>query len=167
MTGISTQVTGNSLKVADVSFLGTATIYVTVTDGVLSTTQSFQVTFSDSTPVITQPGSQTMTHAQTVNVSLSPTDMAGNAVTYTVQVGGYSSFFALEQQFALVEPGGTSNYYYNYGDQEKYLSSVNGSNAANDSLYFMLPSGNLYAWNGVSFSSSISGRAPCSIRARR
>ena len=65
MTGISTQVTGNSLKVADVSFLGTATIYVTVTDGVLSTTQSFQVTFSDSTPVITQPGSQTVTHAQT------------------------------------------------------------------------------------------------------
>ena len=154
--GVKTNIAGGTLSVADTTFLGTATIYLTASDGLLSTTVTFQVTFTDSTPSITQPGNQTVSHTGSVNVSLSPTDAAGDAVTYSVQIGGTSSLFALEQQFGLVEPNGTSNYYYNLnGAQEKYLSSVNVSNAANDSLYFMLPTGNLYAWNGVSFSSSI------------
>ena len=109
-----------------------------------------------SSPFAVSPAAATP-YNQSVSAPLSPTDGAGHTLTYTAQVGGFSSLFAVEQQFLLVEPSGTTTYDYNAnGDQEKYFVSTNGSNAANNTLYFILPTGLLYAWNGISISSSIS-----------
>ena len=72
-----------------------------------------------------------------------------------VQIAGYSSLFALEQQLDLMAPPGGANYFENArGAGEKYLLSGNGSNAANGGYYILLPNGNLYAWIDNSLSAS-------------
>ena len=41
------------------------------------------------------------------------------------------------------------------GQNEKYLLSSNGSNAANGGYYILMPTGDIYAWNGISIQSTI------------
>ncbi len=73
--------------------------------------------------------------------------------------------FGTEQAFDLQAPstsnappfvnGSTAAYFFNAnGAKEKYLVSANGSNPAGGGYYFILPNGNLYAWDGNSLATS-------------
>ncbi len=158
LSGVVASLSGNSLTVTDTGFAGTALISVTASDGLLSTTVSFLVTFTDSTPAVPQPSNQTVSTSQDVSILLNNGDGAGDPVTYTAQVNGYSSLFNLEQQYDLQAPASTSDYFFNARQEgEKYLVSGNGNNAAGGGYYILLPSGNIYPWDGNSLASSENG----------
>ena len=91
------------------------------------------------------------------------TDAAGNSLTYTVQAGEYSQIFAIEEQFGLepvVQPITVyqltnSDFNFNaHGGDELNLVSETGGNLANGGAYFIVPNGNLYAYDGNSLHSS-------------
>ena len=154
---VSAGISGGILTVADSTsgdngFLGTALVAFSTA----STSYNVDVTFSDTAPVWTGPGNQTVilpTTKQTSALSLNATDTAGNALTYTAQVAGYNPLFNAEQQYDLkIPPSGT--YFFNArGGGEEYLVSGNGGNAANGGYYIIVPNGNLYAFTGTLASS--------------
>jgi hypothetical protein len=158
LTGVVANIVGNSLTVTDTGFTGTATIYVTASDGLLSTTQTFLVTFTDSPP--SNSGTPTsVSHTSSATESLNATDSAGNPVTYTAEVDGYSALFNFEQHYDLQAPPDPSgNYFYNQrGSGENYLVSGNGNNAAHGGYYILMPTGDVYPWDGNSISTSENG----------
>ena len=88
---VSAGISGGILTVADSTsgdngFLGTALVAFSTA----STSYNVDVTFSDTAPVWTGPGNQTVilpTTKQTSALSLNATDTAGNALTYTAAGG--------------------------------------------------------------------------------
>ena len=150
LSGVSAGITGSvstgyTLTVNDTAYLGTLVVVVTVSDGALSTTQTFQVTFTDTAPTLTTTSAltQSVNHTQQATASLSGSGTTGATLTLSAQVEGYSSLFNLEQQYDFQAPPGAANYYFNARDgQEKYLYS-----AALGGYYFIVPGGDLYSWN--------------------
>ena len=127
LNGVDAIISGDTLTVSDTSFLGTAMITVAASDGVLSTTQSFLITFTDNAPSITTPSllSQTVPFDQPATASFGVTATTGATLTLSTAVEGYSSLFNLEQQDDFQAPPGAVNYYFNArGGMEKYLSSA-------------------------------------------
>jgi hypothetical protein len=86
LSGVVASLSGNNLTVTDTGFVGTALISVTASDGLLSTTVSFLVTFTDSTPAVPQPGNQTVSTSQNVSILLN--NISGNTLTVS-DPGGY------------------------------------------------------------------------------
>jgi hypothetical protein len=62
--------------------------------------------------------------------------------------------FNLKQQFGLTL-GDQAKYLNQHGQNEKYLQSTNGSNAAGDGWYVLMPTDKLYAWDGVSLATTL------------
>ena len=153
-TAVMASISGNTLTVTDLNYVGSVTVYVTVTDGYLTATKTFTVTFTDASPPTLTVNPTTSTVAASTHATATLTPSSGSSYT-SVQIGGYSLPFTVEQQLDLTAPPGTSNYFYNArGGFEKYLVSGNGSNpGAGGGYYILLPNGNLYAWNGNSLTS--------------
>jgi hypothetical protein len=60
----------------------------------------------------------------------------------------------------------TADMYFNSrGQSEKYLSSSNGSNAAGGGWFILMPTGKLYAWDGVSVTSTVAQTEAASLGA--
>ena len=117
LSAVSTHVASNMVTVSDnlsaSGFVGTTVIAVTANNSIVHT---FDVTFKDVTPVWTAPGNQSVSlpgSTSTGALPLSSTDSAGNTLHYAVQIGGYSSLFNIEQQYALAAPPGATNYILN------------------------------------------------------
>ncbi len=154
LTGVTANLGGGKLTVTDNSFLGTATIEVTASDGALTSTQSFQVTFADAnSPTVaidatdgnvTNTNTTTVAFTQTATATLT---LSGGATYQSPTLGGYSPLLAIEQQYDLMAPPGATNYFLNArGAQEEYLVSGNGSNPAGSGYYILLPNGNMFAF---------------------
>jgi hypothetical protein len=161
-SAVTASLSGNLLTVSDINYVGSVTVYVTVSDGYLTATQSFTVTFTDANPPTlgVSPSSMTVSHTAPATATLNPS--AGTSYT-SVQVGGYNSLFALEQQYDLMETPGVTNYLANSrGESEEYLVSGNGSNPGGGGYYVLFNNGNMYAYvpdAGNDLNSTVSGTA--------
>ncbi len=155
---VTASIVGNTLTVSDPGgFVGTVLVFVAADDSIagssIPTSQVYQVTFTDNL-ALTISDTTNGTAATTVPNTMPATAMlalSSGATVSSVQIGGYSQLFALEQQYDLMTPSGTTDYFLNArGDNEKYLMSGNGSNPAGGNYYFLLPNGNansyLYAY---------------------
>ncbi len=108
------------------------------------------------TPLVNEIGTIPAGSSVTVPVTIQriPTATPYNPVSYYTEqaLGLQAPTAANPPPFSGGDP---SNYYFNgNGGQEKYLVSGNGSNPAGSGYYFVLPNGNLYAWNGNSLATS-------------
>jgi hypothetical protein len=142
------------------SFVGSFTVTVSATDSAgVKTTQSFQVNSTDGVPLPTSIPAQTVSLSAggTLTVPLSATDAddSASSLTYTAKTVGYSAAYTLEQQYKFVGMGNATS-----GGISAYVLAVNGKNI-NGSPYFLLTSnGNLYAYDGVSYSSTVNAGPP-------
>ncbi len=93
-------------------------------------------------PSITNP--VVVSHGSSALVSLSSLDPApAGPINYTVTFA--DPLLTLKDTYGLTLQDG----YFNVrGQSEKYLLSANGSNKAGGGWYVLMPTGNLYAWNG-------------------
>jgi len=108
------------------------------------------------TPLVNEIGTIPAGSSVTVPVTIQriPTATSYNPVSYYTEQA-----LDLQAPAAANPPpfsgGDPANYYFNAnGGQEKYLVSGNGSNPAGSGYYFVLPNGNLYAWDGNSLVTS-------------
>jgi hypothetical protein len=142
---IGLAVQGNQLTIQPpAGFSGSFTVQVTLSDGFLTATQSFQVTvLANTAPTLDPIGNQTMKSSQgTLTVALSGHDANGNSLTYSAQVQGGASnqAYQVKQQLGLSFAG---SYYTNaWGMQEKWLLGTGNQ------WYILLPDGELRKWLG-------------------
>ncbi len=111
-TGVNAFVNGDTLTVNDPNgYLGTALVNVVASNGSLSTTQAYQVTFTDnSPPALSITPTSITTSSTAVTATLSPS----SGTSYTgIQIGGSNALFLLEQQYDLRETPGVTNYFVN------------------------------------------------------
>jgi hypothetical protein len=129
-------IAGNQLTIQRPNgYTGSFQVQATVSDGVLSATQVFQVTVPPgTTPVLAAIANQTMHANQSLTIVLSGSDADGDSLTYSAQVVGAQAI-QLGEQLGF-EP--TTNYYTNaWGFNEKWLQAKGGQ------WYFILPDGEL------------------------
>jgi hypothetical protein len=133
---------GNQLTVAPTAgYTGTFAVTVSISDGSITTTRTFNVTVVNQAPTLAAIPDQTMSAGQdTMFVDLVAADPDGEAVTYTAQVSGVASqAYQLDQQYGLYTAG---NLYLNLrGANEKYLQGTGAT------WFFLLPDGRFYRWN--------------------
>ena len=135
--------------------------------GAVNTTISIPFTVSPADPMLhtAMPTAPAAAAVVSPGHPIQPTIVNDEPVnlTYTALVGGYTQLFSIEEQFGLepeVQPMslgqlGTSNFNVNqHGAQELNLVSVTGGNLAHGNAYFILPNGNLYAYDGNSIITS-------------
>ncbi len=135
-------------------YIGTAGVTATVSDGAESTAQSFLFTSTNAAPTVPTISPVTVAHGAAVpTVSLGASDTNGDALTYSVSVSADNPLYDIQVEFGLTKPDITSAFNAR-GGQEKYFQSTNGSNAANGGYYVLMPTGDLYAWNGVSLATT-------------
>jgi hypothetical protein len=137
------------------AFAGTVRVTVTASDGAESTSQSFLFTVADSAPTV-QPinpvAASSATGSTTVNYTT--TTFNGATVQPAASIAGYNPLFSLKALDGLNQADLTQ--YFNIrGQNEKYFLSTNGSNPAGGGWYILMPTDKLYAWNGVSLSSTL------------
>lgn len=137
---------GNDLTVDwEDSFVGTFVVTVSASDLRHTTEDSFTVTVSNSAPVLTAIGDQSVSVRQgSVTIPVTASDADGDTVQLnaTVQQADPASLIAydLKTQFNLRAARSES---YNYrGQGEKYFYG-NGSQ-----WFFILPSGSVHRWSG-------------------
>jgi hypothetical protein len=124
---------------------GTSTITVTVSDTHGGTaSQSFLLTVHpvNDAPVLGPTADQLLPASQDVLiVPLSATDVDGDALTFSAVA--QSLAYVLNQQYGFFTDG---NFYENLGGLgEKWVQGTGGTG-----WYFLLPNGELYAWDGGS-----------------
>ena len=110
-------------------------------------TYSMSVQMSNSAPVLTAIGSQTLSYsATTLSIPLHATDADGDSLTYTAQVMTVDRLaqraYALDQRLTLHTFANASYHLNSHGADEKYLLSKYNV------LYFIRPNGSLYRWGG-------------------
>jgi hypothetical protein len=129
-----------------------------------------------SSPFAVSPAGSVV-HTATLTAPAAATDAGSNSLTYSGTVGGYTSLFGLQLEFGLesvVQPANfaqldnSANFstlfsLNKHGAKELNLVSVTGANLTNSGAYFIVPNGNLYAWNGVSITSSEAAGAVASL----
>ena len=129
---------GNQLTISTAAnFAGSFVVEASVTDGALTARQAFQVTVSDSAPVLSALSTQTIAHSQgALTVTLAAADPDSDALTFSAQALSSSQVaFNLKQTLGLTYTG---NYWSNYyGLQEKWLRDQSGQ------WYCLLPNGEL------------------------
>jgi subtilisin family serine protease len=142
---VTATMSGSTLTVDPaLRFSGSFQATVSVTDGLNTSQQTFNVTVTNNTPVLTAIGDQTMASGDdSVSVNLSASDADGEALSYSVEIGADTITqlaYVLDQSLGLEAFAGSieNNYWLNYrGVNEKYLVG-----------HFILPNGDLYQWGG-------------------
>jgi Subtilase family/Bacterial Ig domain len=125
-----------------ISFVGTFSVQVSVSDGQLSDTKTFSVTVTNNAVVLGTIAAQTMAKNQTsLSVALPATDADNDALTFQAAVQTPDAqAYSLNQTYNFLPTNAT--YYLNlYGYNEKWLTSKNNL------WYMLLPDGRTYRWN--------------------
>jgi hypothetical protein len=142
--GVTASVSGNTLTInGPPSFVGTFEVTVTATDGVLSSSQSFLVTTTDTPPVLNPLPDQSVSQSGgPLRLTLGATDAEGDAVSYSAQVAAYNPAYNLQQVYHFTGVGqftvGGVSAYVLHSD---VLGGVGG--------YYLLKSdGGVYAYDG-------------------
>jgi hypothetical protein len=134
------------------TYLGTFKVNVTVSDGLLSTSQTVTVSSVDTAPTLTiQQGSSTIASGSTLSVphasfpqsfTVAATSTSNATVTASVSVSSYSAAFALQHFYQFKGLG------YSTAGATAYVLQA-GSNSSLGNPYFLLKSdGGLYAYDG-------------------
>jgi hypothetical protein len=146
--GVTASVSNGTLTInSPTSFVGTFQVSVTTTDGSLTTTESFQITATDTPPVPnTIPGQTASRSGSPLMVTLSATDAQNDAVSYSAVPVGYSADYNLQQQDQFTGVG-------------RFTTTVNGVSTTAYVLhsnvmggvggyYLLSSSGGVYAYDG-------------------
>jgi hypothetical protein len=143
-TGVTATLTNGSLTLnAPASFVGTFQVTVTATDGIQTSTQTFQVTSTDSAPDLSPIAAQTASQSSSpLQLTLSATPANNGPVTYTATVAGYSAEYSLQQQYQFQGLG------YVTAGATAYVLTINGLNANGNPYYLLSSTGGLYAYDG-------------------
>jgi hypothetical protein len=161
-TGVTATVNSSTLAVNDVGFAGTVQVAVTASDGTLTDTKTFLVTFTDANaptlaPITTPPPFSHTTTPPTIALTGGDADGAADIANLVYSAKVYQDTpaylaFTLQQTYGLFSPG--NNYYFNYrGQNEKYLQG------SGNQWYYLLPTGALYQW-GLPSSTLLTTRLP-------
>ncbi len=113
------------------------------TDGILTSTQRFQVTSTDTPPALTPVAPQTASASGSpLQVTLSATVADSAPVTFSAAVAGYSPAYNLQQVYHFTGVG-----FVNNGGVSAYVlhSSVLGGA---DGYYLLKSDGGVYAYDG-------------------
>jgi len=141
---VSFSFSGNQVTIDPAAgYLGTFTVEISASDGISSTSRSFQVTVTNAAPVLTTVPNQTMASGQDLlTLGLSATDADGDALTYAARITAVTPLaYQLDAQLGLSYAG---SYYENaHGFGEKWLSST-----LSGDWYCILPSGEVRRWTG-------------------
>lgn len=148
---VALSINGNQLLLTPTTgYTGTFFVVVTVSDGKATASRSFQVTVSNSTPILDPIPDQAASLNKPLTVQLSAKDADGDALTYTAQVQPVpTQAYQLKQQLGLSYAG---SYYTNsFRANEKWLRG------SNNTWYIILPSGELRKWLGTLGASMAAG----------
>jgi hypothetical protein len=132
-------------------YVGTFTLVVSVTDGLLTTTQNVPVTVTDSAPTITVQqnnptvgGTVTLAHGDfPQSYTLATPDAQNDPVTTSVTVTQYNQLFALEQQYRFQGLG------YVTDGATAYVLSAPQTNSLGSQYYLLNSSGQLFPFNAA------------------
>lgn len=137
-------VSGNQLTLhALAGFSGSFSVQVSASDGALSDSRSFNVNVVDyAAPTINPVGDQTVKAGQTATVSLSATNPAGLALSYSAGVpAGDAQAYQIKQSLGLLS---ATNYFTDaQGLQEKWLQGKDNA------WYMILANGQVRRWGGT------------------
>jgi hypothetical protein len=141
-----------NIGLANSGFVGSFKVMITVSDGVLSTSQTVTVTSTDTAPALTvTQNSATVTAGSTVSVphgsfplndSTTVTSAGNQPLTTTASVSSYSQLFDLEERLRLQFVGNMT-----VGTAADVFSAA-GTNKLGSSYYVLSPAGMLYAYDG-------------------
>jgi hypothetical protein len=141
-----------SIALPSSNYSGTFKVIVTVSDGILSTSQTVSVTSTDTAPTITATqNNETVTAGSTLSfahgsfpqtATISTADAENDAVTTTATVSSYSLAFNLQQQYRFQGMG-----YATMGATAYVLTSAGYNNFGN-STYLLRADGSLFAYYG-------------------
>ena len=159
-TSVTTSITGDTLTIdpAD-GYLGTFGVNVTVSDGLESATESFNVSVTNSAPTLDAIADQQTTFAAgPLEIILASSDADGDTVTYSVEIGAdpvAELVYELDQQYGFHDRPGLAeeDYYRDFrGQGEAYFLGTDSSGQTR--WYFILPDGSLYRQSYVEFNDS-------------
>ena len=144
--GSTAAVVGNQLIISPGDgFLGNFNVTVTVTDGAVTDSETFNVSVTNTPPELSI-GNQTIPHTQeTLTIDLPQFDADGDPLSYTaeIQAGGDPlaiRAYELDQELGLYKNG---SYGQDWGGwQERWMQS------ASQTPYFITPDGTFYRWGG-------------------
>jgi hypothetical protein len=143
-TGVTASVSNGSLVLkAPTSFIGTYLVTVSATDGALTTTQTFEVTSTDTAPQPNKIAPQTASQSGSpLQITLGASDAENDTVTYTAAVAGYNAAYNLQQVYQFTGVGlSTNNGVTAYVLSSSVLGGVNG-------YYLLTNTGAIYAYDG-------------------
>jgi hypothetical protein len=154
VTASTIQTNGGSLTLtAAAGFDRSVAVTVTASDANLTVVQGYLFQVNDTAPIVPVVSPVTATQGgPATSVTLGA---SGNGtLTYSVAVSGYNPFYDLQQQLGLTQADLTQ--YFNVrGQNEKYFLSTNGSNAVGGGYYVLMPTDQLYAWDGISLAATL------------
>ena len=129
----------------------TVQVTVNVSDAIVTTSRTFTFGINDTAPTIPA--------ISPISVGPSPASLTYNiaatgngTLAYTVGVIGYNPLYDLKLQYGLNSDAAYFNY---YGQNEWYFQSGNGSNPDGGGWYVLMPTGLLYAWDGISLPTTV------------
>ncbi len=143
---VTLSLAGNVVTVDPVSsFAGTIRVRATVSDGLETASQTFDVVVTNHAPVIESIADQTMSYSDdSITLSIVASDEDGDPLFYSAEafvVGALQArAYQLQQQFQFYP---AASQYENYrGLGEKYFLATGAS------YFYMLPSGEIFRWGG-------------------
>lgn len=142
LSSVTATFSGSTLTIdPDLSVVGSFTVTLTATDGIATDTESFDVTVTNSAPVLTAVSDQTLSHSvDTLDVTLSATDADGDTITYSATAGQVDATALLAYQLDQAHDFyAASDEFLNFGGlSEKYFRG-DGTG-----WFYILPTGAVY-----------------------
>jgi subtilisin family serine protease len=158
-SNVSTSLSGTTLTIDPAEgYTGTFQLRVSVSDGYDTDTQTFTVTVTNNTPMLSPIADQTISHTtDTIAITLPGNDADGDLLTYSVQLSDDAMAqlaYDLDQQYGISADANliANNYYQNYrGLNERYLTG------SDSQWFYILTDGSLYHWSGSIAASTLVG----------
>ncbi|MEZ6140843.1 MAG: hypothetical protein R3B84_09750 [Zavarzinella sp.] len=151
---------GGSLSITPAAaFDRTVSVKVTANDGTTTVQQTFTFSVENTVPVLSPIMAQSQfTLVDSIDVPLTVTDPNPDAAlrTFDVKVEGYNPLFDLKNELGITNPQYEFNF---FGQNERWFQSTNGSNVAGSGRYVLTMDNELYAFDGVSFATTIGNSA--------
>jgi hypothetical protein len=139
----------------DAAFSGTVRVTVTASDGAEKAAQTFLFNVTDNAPTLPAITNQTAATGSTpitVNFAAA-TDADNDPLQFRAAVSN-NPLYLLKLQYGL-DTADVAAYFNARGQNERYFISSNGSNSAHGGYYILTSTNNLYAWDGVSYASTV------------
>ncbi len=128
---------------------------VTATDGIVSTSETFQVTSTDTPPTLAAISNVTAAPGNPIQVTLNATAPSGQPITFSGRVTGFNLPFSLMQQFQFQGIG------YQTAGVTAYVLHTNQPAAGVNGYYLIRSDGALFAYDGsASYATTFANGTP-------